>query len=77
MENGNLPCLLTVRQFSEKHPAFSEGSLRWLIFRAQSEISNSGGSTSVDVAEAIVRVGRRILIHERKFFECIGVRDGS
>lgn len=54
------PNLLTVKQFPIKHPAFTEGALRMYIFR-----ENENGMTK---AEVIVRVGRKILIHEENFF---------
>lgn len=44
---------LTVKQFSEKHPAFPLGSLRWLIF-------SNGNFCSACVR----RIGRKILIAE-------------
>jgi len=53
----------TVQQFSKKHPAFSVGSLRSLIFNASSNGLNESG--------AIVRVGRKILLSEIKFFDWI------
>ena len=34
--------LLTVRQFAEKHPAFQQGSLRNLIFLAESRKTSKG-----------------------------------
>lgn len=49
----------TVAQLSEKFPAFSEGSLRWLVFNASSN----------GFDKAIVRVGRRVLIDEQRFVE--------
>jgi hypothetical protein len=53
--------LLTVRQSSEAHPAFSQSSLRWIIFNR----SENGFSA------ALVRVGRCVLIDEHRFFEWI------
>jgi hypothetical protein len=54
---------LTVKQFSEKQPAFSQGSLRSLIFNADKNgLAKSG---------AIARMGRKILIDENKFFQWI------
>lgn len=51
---------LTVNQFIEKHPAFTTGGLRALIFNENTNgLSNSG---------AIVRIGRKVLIDEIKFF---------
>ena len=57
------PTLLTVNQFADKQPAFTSASLRALIFN---EAAN--GLTK---AGAIVRVGRRVLISEEKFFAWI------
>jgi len=52
--------LLTVIQFKEKHPAFTNGGLRALIFNENSNgLAKSG---------AIVRIGRKVLIDEAKFF---------
>lgn len=53
--------LLTVKQFSQKHSAFTEGSLRHLIF-----FSEKNGFEM-----AIVRIGRRILIDESSFFKWV------
>jgi hypothetical protein len=51
---------LTVNQFSEKHPAFNRGGLRALIFNENTNgLAKSG---------AIIRMGRKVLIHEQKFF---------
>lgn len=54
---------LTVTQFVEKHPAFTNGGLRALIFNEKSNrLAESG---------AIVRIGRKVLIDEAKFFAWI------
>jgi hypothetical protein len=51
---------LTVNQFSNKYSAFTKGSIRFLIFNEhQNGLAESG---------VIVRIGRRILIDEAKFF---------
>jgi hypothetical protein len=56
----HVPTLLTVKQFSDKHPAFPIGGLRHRIFYArQNGLEQSG---------ALVRNGRRVLIDEEKFF---------
>ena len=55
--------LLTVKQFPERHPAFSTNSLRWIIFR-------SADKSDPDYSKfrpAIHRVGGRVLIEEQKF----------
>lgn len=44
---------LTVRQFAEKHPAFSPGSIRWWLFKDS------------DFRRVCSRkFGRRVLLHE-------------
>ena len=56
-----IPTILTVKQFTQRHPAFVESGLRHLIFhRKTNGMAESG---------AIVRNGRRVLINEEKFFE--------
>ncbi len=54
------PIFSTVAQFAEKQPAFTGASLRALIFNER-----TNGLTK---AGAIVRVGRKVLINEEKFF---------
>ena len=53
--------VITVSEFSKRHSAFTEASLRWLIFRAaENGLANSG---------ALIRIGRRILIDEARFMQ--------
>lgn len=53
------PVLLTVRQFVDKHPAFTEGGIRYDIFHEKTNgLAESG---------AIIRYGRKIIIHESKY----------
>ena len=50
----------TVQQFIKKHQAFTIGGLRSLIFNEHTNgLAESG---------AIVRIGRKVLIDEAKFF---------
>ena len=63
------PNLFTVKQFAEKHPAFTEGSLRWLIFKAGSPAVATDHEHNFALNDALVRVGRRVLIDEAKFFQ--------
>ena len=52
--------LLTVNQFSAKHPAYPVGGLRWMIFNENTNgLAESG---------AVVRDGRKVLIDEDMFF---------
>lgn len=53
--------LRTIRQFSEKHPAFPQGGLRAIRFN----------SAQNGFADAFVTVGRKVLIDEERFFEIV------
>lgn len=57
------PTLSTVKQFPTKYPAFTKGGLRSLIFNEHTNgLSKSG---------AIIRIGRKVLIDDAKFFSWI------
>ena len=59
----------TVNQFIEQNPAFTHGGLRSLIFNEhQNGLASSG---------AIIRIGRKVLINENKFFDWVGTQSGS
>lgn len=62
------PTLLTISQFSNKHQAFSQASLRWLIFQSKPRHSSKGVVKPNGLESALVRIGRKILIDEDKFF---------
>lgn len=69
---------LTISQFSKKHPAFSEASLRNLIFHSKPRSSSLGRIPGNGLGSAIARVGRRVLIDEQAFFEWLEQhREGS
>lgn len=51
--------LRRVRQFVEENPAFSEGSVRWLIHNS----ANNG----LDAHKAIVRIGGSVYINPEGF----------
>lgn len=60
---------LSVSQFSEKHPVFTLGSIRSLIFNEHTNgLADSG---------AIVRIGKRVLILEPKFFAWVSLQSSS
>ncbi|MDZ4821552.1 MAG: hypothetical protein SGJ20_21530 [Planctomycetota bacterium] len=65
--------LLTVGQFAGRNPAFTPAALRNLIFKAGSRQSTKGAIPGNGLADAgaIVRIGRKVLIDESKFFEWI------
>lgn len=52
---------LTVKQFAGKHTAFSEASIRWIIFN-----SKTNGATTF-----IRKIGRKVLIEESSFLEWV------
>lgn len=49
--------IMTIRQTADRYPAFTEGSLRWLVFNKD----RNGFSTCVR------KIGRRVLIDEQAF----------
>ncbi len=53
----NDPQFLTVEQLAAKYPAFSEPSLRWMLFNRE-----TNGLTT-----AVVQIGRKVLIDEQAF----------
>lgn len=64
-----MPTLSTVKQFPTKFPAFTTGGLRSLIFNEHSNgLAESG---------AIVRIGRKVLISEEKFFIWVEAQNGG
>jgi hypothetical protein len=63
--------LYSVKQFSEKHPAFTQSSLRALIDKARERHSSRGVVPGNGLASAIVRIGRKVLIDEEAFFSWI------
>ena len=60
------PTLLTVRQFCERHPAFTQGGMRWLLFNREEN----------GMKRAVVQVGRRVLIDVDEFFFWLDQRNG-
>lgn len=71
LNSQTVPVLLTVRQFAEKHPGFSQGSLRNMIFLSKERHTSKGKLPGNGLAGALVHVGRKILIDEAKFFAWI------
>ena len=65
------PVFSTVRQFSDKYPAFPQGSIRNLIFHASSRQSSQGRIDGNGLDVALIRIGRKVLINEARFFEWV------
>ncbi len=66
---SNQSRLLAVSQLSLAHPAFSEASLRWMIFKAAENGLESSG--------AIKRLGRKVVIDESLFLEWVRQSDSG
>lgn len=62
---NNLTRLIPAHQWNSYHDWPPPGGLRHLIFNADKN----------GFAPAIKRVGRRVLIDEKKFFECVEATD--
>ena len=70
---------LTVYQLSQKFPAFSENSIRALIYASKPRLRarGKGGNDVIPgngLARAIRKVGRRVLIDEIAFMEWVDSR---
>lgn len=76
MQNTSKPALKTVEQFSEDNPAFSQASLRNLIFKANPRHTSKGLIAGNGLIEcgAIKRIGRKVLIDESKFYQWIDLQ---
>ena len=57
----------TLRQFSDKHPAFPVGGLRWLRFNSP---ANGYG-------KAFIKQGGKVLIDEIEFFKALKSNAGE
>lgn len=55
--------IVNVEQLSQEIPAFTQASIRWLIFRAKENGLEDSG--------AIIRLGRRVLIDQEKFVDWV------
>ncbi len=64
-----MPVLSTVKQFTAKHAAFTNGGIRSLVFNER--------TNGLAKAGAIVRIGRKVLIDEIKFFAWVEAQNGG
>ena len=71
--------LHTVAQFPNAHPAFTPAALRNLIFKARQRHSTNGEipGNGLFEAGAIIRIGRKVLIDEERFFEWVRRQNGA
>lgn len=59
--------LFTVKQLAQKYPAFSEGSLRYLLFNRERN----------GLDRAVIQIGRRVLIDEQEFVAWLRQQKGG
>ena len=73
------PSYKTVEQFSNDNSCFTPSSLRNLIFKADERLSTNGVITGNGLLEvgAIVRVGRKVLINEDRFYQWIEAQNNG
>lgn len=69
--------LFTVQQFAARRPAWTPPALRNLILNAEDRVNSRGErikGNGLSDAGVIVRVGRRVLIDEDRFFHWIAAQ---
>ena len=70
VDSGPRP-LYTVSQFAERHKAFPQAAQRALILNAAPRQNSRGEEVpgnGLEKSGAILRIGRRVLIDEQRFF---------
>lgn len=68
---------LTIRQLSERYPAFSEPALRNLVFCSKDRLSSKGHISGNGLDRAIIRIGRKVLIDAEQFQLWLKEKQGS
>jgi len=68
---SNIPSLLTVEQFAIKHPLWSQGALRNIVFLSEDRPNAKKPSKANGLKPCLVRIGRKLLIDEDKFFDWV------
>jgi hypothetical protein len=66
--------LLTIEQFAERFPAWTQASLRNLILNADDRLSSRGPIPGNGLSPAIFRDRRRVLISEGRFFTWLALQ---
>ena len=69
--------LLTVQQFTTKYPAWTPGAVRNMIFHSHPRKSSRGPIPGNGLGPAIVRLGKKVMIDEAKFFEWLDSQQRS
>jgi len=73
----HLSVLSTILQFSVKFPAISQGILRNLIFLSNERYTSNGKLPGNGLNITLVRIGRKLLIDEVRFFQWIEAQQSS
>lgn len=68
---------LTIRQLSERFPAFSEPAIRNLVFCSKPRQSTKGAIPGNGLDRAIIKIGRRVLIDLEQFQSWLNERRAS
>ncbi len=73
------PKYYTTEQFSLNNPFYTQSALRNLIFKANERQSSKGVIKGNGLLEsgAIIRVGRKVLINEPKFYAWIEAQNSA
>lgn len=72
--------VLTVKQFAQRNPAFTELALRNIIFKASPRLAANGSTipgNGLIESGALIRIGRKVLIDEDKFFAWVDKNGGQ
>lgn len=72
--------LHTVAQFAQKFPAFTQAALRSYLLNAEDRVNSRGEiipGNGLKEAGAIIRVSRRVLLSEGRFFLWIAQQAGA
>ena len=60
--------LTTVKQLANENPAFSEASIRHLIFK-HAPLDRHNTYSDHALQNAVIRIGRKVVIDEERFYE--------
>jgi hypothetical protein len=69
--------LLTINQLAAKHPAFTAPAIRNYIFKSSPVVTSKGTVPGNGFDSCIIRIGRKILIDEEKFFHWVDRINGK
>lgn len=77
LETPHHPYWLTIKLLAQKEPAFTEASLRAIVFNAEDRKSTRGIINGNGMKPHIRRVGARVLINHTGFLSWIAAQGGA